>query len=76
MTFMRVDVATSVYEGEISSDSSVRHSIRFLINFQVSEWLYLVQYGNFEKVGVFLLTMRFVWSCVVNPTIQELVSRP
>ena len=48
----------------------------FLVNFQVSEWLYLVQYGNFEKVGVFLLTMRFVWSCVVNPTIQELVSSP
>ena len=34
MTFMRVDVATSVYVGEISSDSRVRHSIRFLINFQ------------------------------------------
>ena len=57
MTFMRVDVATSVYEGEISSNSRVRHFIRFLVNFQVSEWLYLVQYGNFEKVGVFLLTM-------------------
>ena len=28
------------------------------------------------NLGVFLLTVRFVWSCVVNPTIQELVSSP
>ena len=44
MTFMRVDVATTVYEREISADSRVRHSIHFLVNFHVSEWLYFVQY--------------------------------
>ena len=37
MTFMRVDVATTVLEREISAESRVRHSVHFLVHFQVSQ---------------------------------------